>query len=133
MTEIGPKKFGFSKAERLTGKKKTEELFRRGSSIFLHPFLLKYLPVEENPTFRVLITVPKKKIKRAVDRNLIKRRIREVYRLNKHLLLQEPQSSYHVAIIYQSDEILPFEQIEKNLITLLGRFKKRIDDSDEKN
>lgn len=128
MTEIGPKNFGFSKAERLTGKKKTEELFRNGSSIFLHPFLLKSLKVEDTPQFRVLIAVPKKKIKRAVDRNLIKRRIREVYRLNKQLLYHQPGASYHVAIIYQSDEILSFEQIEKNLITLLERFKKRIDE-----
>lgn len=132
MTEKRPKKSGFSKAEKLTGKKKIEELFRNGSSLFFKPFLLKALEVEGQPDFRILISVPKKRIRRAVDRNLIKRRIREVYRLNKHHLYEEPKSSYHVAIVYQSDEILSYDQIEKNLINLLTRFKKRIDESDEK-
>lgn len=131
MTESRPKKFGFPKAERLTGKKKIEELFQHGSSIFLHPFLAKY--IESSEATRILISVPKKKFKRAVDRNQIKRRIREAYRLNKHLLLEEQDKHFHVAFIYQDANILPYSEIEEKLITLLKRLVQKTTKSNEKN
>ena len=66
MQESRPKNFKFPKAEKLTGKKKIEELFQNGSSFFLHPFLVKYLRTDQE-IHRILISVPKKKFKRAVD------------------------------------------------------------------
>lgn len=131
MTESRPKKFGFSKAERLTGKKKIEELFQHGSSFFLHPFLVKFLHTKEEN--RVLISVPKKKFKRAVDRNRLKRMIREAYRLNKHLLSNEQECFFHVAIIYQDNSILPYSEIEKKLIILLYRLAQNTTTGNEKN
>ena len=132
MTEFRPKKFGFPKAEKLTGKKKIEELFKNGSSIFLHPFLSKY-HLREQDVNRLLITVPKKKFKRAVDRNLIKRRIREAYRLNKSLLTENLDKRCDVGLIYQDSKILSFKEIEKKLITLLSRLNSEIKSHEEKN
>lgn len=125
MTDNRPKKFGFPKAERLTGKKTIEELFKSGSSLFVHPFLLKYKITDEQ-VHRVLISVPKKKFKRAVDRNLIKRRFREAYRLNKHLIYSEHTSFCHVGFIYQDSKILSFAEIEQKLLILLNRLNAEI-------
>ncbi|MCP4460646.1 MAG: ribonuclease P protein component [Cytophagales bacterium] len=122
MSESRPKSFKFPKVEKLTGKKKIEELFQNGSSIFLHPFLLKFIAVDET-VHRVLIAVPKKKIKRAVDRNLIKRRIRESYRLNKHIAYDQPETFYHVGFIYQDTKALSYTEIEKKLVILLKRLQ----------
>ncbi len=130
MQESRPKNFKFPKAEKLTGKKKIEELFQYGSSFFLHPFLVKYL-LSEGSMHRILISVPKKKIKRAVDRNLIKRRIREAYRLNKHLIYNQPDTFYHVGFIYQDTKVLPFSEIEEKLVILLKRLQDQM--SNEKN
>jgi ribonuclease P protein component len=122
MQESRPKKFKFPKAEKLTGKKKIEELFQNGSSIFLHPFLVKYLPAEEE-VHRILISVPKKKFKRAVDRNLLKRRIREAYRLNKYMIYDQPETFYHVGFIYQDTKALAYSEIEEKLVILLKRLQ----------
>ena len=122
MSESRPKNLKFPKAEKLTGKKKIEELFQDGSSIFLHPFLRKFT-LSEGLLHRVLISVPKKKIKRAVDRNLIKRRIREAYRLNKQLIYDEPETFYHVGFIYQDTKVLAFSEIEEKLVILLKRLQ----------
>ena len=129
MSESRPD-FSFPKAEKLTGKKNIEELFRYGSSIFLHPFLVKYL-YANTPVHRILITVPKKKIKRAVDRNLIKRRMREAYRLNKHLIYAQPEAFYHVGFIYQDTKVLSYAEIEEKLVILLKRLQDKW--SNEKN
>jgi len=131
MTDFRPKTFGFPKAERLTGKKKIEELFTDGSSFFLHPFLVKYLLASEGP-HRLLITVPKKKFKRAVDRNRIKRLIREAYRLNKHILYNQPTTFLHVGFIYQDNSILHFAEIEQKVIILLNRLSHQMTKSHEK-
>jgi ribonuclease P protein component len=67
-----------------------------------------------------MISVSKKNFKRAVDRNLIKRRIRESYRLNKNLLPDSPL--YVIAYIYSAKEILTFAQIQERLVKTLNRF-----------
>ncbi len=120
----------FPKAERLTGKKNIEELFQKGSSFFLHPFLLRYT-VSSEKTHRLLISVSKKKFKRAVDRNLIKRRIREAYRLNK-AGLAKTEKFYNLGIIYLDSSLLGFKELESKLIQLMGRFNSEIQKSNEK-
>jgi ribonuclease P protein component len=108
-----PKPFGFPKTERLTGQKKIEELFQHGSSFFLYPYRVKYLAKDELAAPQVLIAVPKKKLRKAVDRNLVKRRTREAYRLHKALL--KPSQSIYVAFIYQAQEVLPFDSLESQM------------------
>ena len=119
---MGQSKYGFSKKERLSGKKKIEELFRKGSSFYLSDFQVRYLPVSEESPHQVLISVPKRNFKNAVDRNLIKRRIRESYRLNKEIIYHDSLSkSYYIAFIYLSKQILTFNDIQAQLIKCLER------------
>ena len=80
---------------------------------------------EGSKSNQVLITVSSKKFKKAVDRNLIKRRIRETYRLNKYLLEGNSSSDFHLMIgyIYVGKEIHPFELIDSKLKQSLQRLK----------
>jgi len=80
-----------SKKERLHSKKKIESVFKDGKSFFIYPIKIIYLKVADDENFgaEILITVPKRNIKSAVKRNLIKRHIRESYRITKHKLNDE--------------------------------------------
>ena len=78
----------FSKSERLCSKIAIEKLVEEGKSFHLSPFKISWLSnTEESVPVQILISVPKRTFKRAVYRNLLKRRIREAYRKNKQSLL----------------------------------------------
>ena len=115
-------KFTFQKQERLHKEKLIKELFETGSSFYLYPFkvLVKRNPDQSFPVHQVMISVSRKNFKKAVDRNLLKRRIRESFRLNKNLLQVTPK--YLIAYIYTAKEILTFAQIQERLIKTLNRF-----------
>ncbi|PKP42891.1 MAG: ribonuclease P protein component [Bacteroidetes bacterium HGW-Bacteroidetes-12] len=119
-------KFNFSKKEKLKSIKDIEQLFKKGKSIHQHPFRLTYLEKKEKNGVSVNfgVSVPKKKIKLAVNRNLIKRRIREAYRLNNHLLkeaLQKLDKELNVMVIYNSEQILSYSEIEGKIKVILCR------------
>ena len=100
----------FKKSERLCSKKLIKELFNRGSSFYLYPFKVLVLENESpNKSHQVLFSVPKRNFKKAVDRNLLKRRIREAYRLNKQFYLNSQPKL--IAYIYSPKEILDFQII----------------------
>jgi len=123
------KKFTFSKKERLCRKKYIQELFEDGSSFFLHPFKVHY-HVHKNTdidNIQILISVPKKFYKKAIDRNLIKRRVREVYRLNKHILNDISINKLFIAYIYVGREILPYNEMLQKLKQALFRLKEEVD------
>ena len=124
MESEGRIRFTFQKSERLTGKKSIEELFKNGSSFYIHPIALKFSLVDTSASHRVLFAVPKRSLKKAVDRNLVKRRLREAYRLNKHQLSPKNNSFYNLAFIYADAKILSFEEIENKLCQLLKRLEK---------
>jgi ribonuclease P protein component len=127
----------FPKQERLTSKKTIEELFTKGSSVFVYPFRLLYLPnqtlLPEQPSYpQVLFSVSKKHFKRAVDRNLIKRRMREAYRLNKKDLLQAMPSQQipaSVALVYVAKEKIEFAALQKKLKTVWLRLVNTYEES----
>ncbi len=120
-------RFTLRKKERLSSKKHIQELFDDGSSFFLFPFKVFYQAHNEDtlPT-QWLISVPKKLHKRAVDRNLIKRRVREAYRLHKHQISLSSEKSLFIAYIYVSKEILPYSEIENKLNQSLHRLNKEM-------
>ncbi|MEQ8472735.1 MAG: ribonuclease P protein component [Marinoscillum sp.] len=123
MTESGHS-YRFPKKERLTGKKDIEELFKNGSSFYLHPLLVKYIVDSDAEYHSVLFTVSKKHFKKAVDRNLIKRRMREAYRLQKQIL-EGQERFYKLAFVYIDKTIVPYSLIEPKLKKLLDRLKNQ--------
>lgn len=118
-------KFTFKKEERLNKEKWIQELFEKGSSFQFHPFRVIYLPHPDPvyPLHQVLISVSTRNFKRAVDRNMIKRRIREAYRLNKSKILSP--GKWLIAYIYTAREILSSEIIHKKLSLTFERLQRK--------
>ncbi len=110
----------FPKSERLTGRSDISRLFKEGKQTFTHPFKVFYFASGLNDSCRFLVSVPQKNFKKAVDRNKIKRRTKEAYRLNKHILSGK---NYDMAFIYIAKEILSYETIEEKLLEILHRLK----------
>ena len=103
----------FKKEERLCSKKSLDLLFKNGSSFLLYPFRITYLFIDEVHQYpaQVVINVAKKRYKRAVDRNLIKRRTREAYRLQKELLLYAHLAN-HTTLLLLSLQFIGKEKYE---------------------
>jgi ribonuclease P protein component len=122
--------YTFKKEERLCSKKLLEELFHNGSSFLLYPFRITWLPSALHTDFpvQVVINVSKRRFKRATDRNLLKRRIREAYRLNKEEVLYSFLKGNNLQILlsinYVGKEIADYILIEKKLKTALEKLKK---------
>lgn len=112
--------FTFGKQERLTGKTAIEVLYKQGKSKNFFPLRVFVLPVKDarDSPVRFLISVPKKRIRRAVDRNRARRIIREAWRLNKHKLyeaLSKKNLQCNVMFLYLSSDLPSLKQIEKKL------------------
>ncbi len=124
--------FGFSKKEHLFGRKNIETLFSKGNSLFVYPFRVVYMIRErEEGVFpvRVLISVPKKRFKLAVDRNRLKRVIRECYRLNKNELIQrsiEEKKILQIAFQYVAKEKMNFTTLNDRMKLALNQIEKKL-------
>ena len=122
----------FKKEERLCNIQLIEKLYHNGSSFLVYPFRIIWLSSEANSEFpvQVLISIPKKKFKRAVDRNLLKRRIREIYRLQKSEdlfpFLNERSEKIVLAINYIGNVIAEYASMAKKFNTVMLRLKKNI-------
>lgn len=119
--------YGFSKDERLHSQKLIKELFDEGSSFFLFPFkvLVLNVPAEVSGTNQALFSVSKKKFKKATDRNQVKRRMREAYRLHKHLIATTRAQKKLIAFIYVSSDILTFQTIESKMLKVLSTLSQQ--------
>jgi len=116
-------KLTFKKEERLNKEKWIQELFEKGSSFILYPFRVVYLPHPdpEHPSHQVLITISIRNFKKATDRNTIKRRIREAYRLNNSKI--HSPGKWLIAYIYIAKEMIPSEMIHKKLALTFGQLQ----------
>ena len=115
----------FQKELRLTHKKEIDKLFSSGKRIKSHPFIIIYNEVSQKTEvpFKLLISVPKRNFKKAVDRNYLKRRVREVVRKNKELLSSKSDKTLHIAILYSCNIKLEYNKIETNLLKALKKIQ----------
>ncbi|MDR1679504.1 MAG: ribonuclease P protein component [Prevotellaceae bacterium] len=123
--------FSFPKSQRLTGEIRIARLFTEGKAFIVYPLRVLYLPDEklETANARIVISVPKKRRKRAVSRNLLKRRIREAYRLHKSplfSLLDGKSYSLNIGINYVANDELPFKLIEAKMQEALARIAEQL-------
>lgn len=122
----------FVKEERLHEKKLMDQLFKSGKSFFVFPFKVFYLPLGTDAHFpaKVLMSVPKKNFSRAVDRNRVKRLMREAYRRNKSVLCPQggEKSCRHpllIGLIYTAKVHLDYVEVERKIILILQQLLEK--------
>ena len=115
------KTYALPKAERLRSLGAVRRLFDEGTAGFVYPF--RYMVITEQstlPSVEVLFSVPKRYHKRANKRNLLRRRMKEAYRLNKSILAAEDRGVViDLALIYSSKELLPYKSINNAISRIL--------------
>jgi len=121
----------FDKTERIFLKKEIDGLFKQGDSFISYPLRIIYLNQKplSGATVSVLISVPKKNIKRAVNRNRIKRLIREAYRLNKSNIIQfcqEKGNGFLIAFLFIGNELCKWKDIENAMLKTFGILKDKM-------
>jgi ribonuclease P protein component len=123
----------FSKRERIVSRKLIEQLFSKGSSFSVSAFPLRIVVLEtkrvaDDIPVQVLISVSKRHFKHAVDRNRVKRQVREAYRHHKQILTEKVQQEQTLAIafIWLADELLESATVEKSVKRLLGKAAERL-------
>ena len=112
------------KTERLKSKIIFDELIASGSSVKKHPFILvwkKLNEAQEHP-IRIAFSVSKKRFPIAVDRNQMKRKIREAYRLKKSDIYAKLTNNFAVLLIYTSKEKMKSDVLKNKLILVFQRF-----------
>lgn len=130
-------RYTFSKNERLCSVKRIDRLFQGGGSKAMSAFPLRmvYVPIDKEnggePCAQILVSVSKRHFHHAVDRNRVKRQVREAYRLNKHVVWQVmqqymPQKQLLIAFIYLDDHHHSSQTIHNKMVSLLNRLAERL-------
>jgi len=120
----------FGKEYKLCSLILIDKLFQEGKRLRFDPFSLVYLTgnYEFKTPFQVLISVPKKQLKRAHDRNYVKRRIREILRKNKLFLdlQQAGNNKILLAVVYNFNQQLTFAEMEQKLVVALEKLSNKL-------
>lgn len=124
-------KLTFKKEERLCNFNAINELFSKGKKIHSYPFLIvfKELEFESEYPAQILFSISKKKIKRAVNRNLIKRRLKEAYRHQKnelYSLLSEKNKKIGISFIYLDTKPLSYQEMEVKMKEIFAKLMDNI-------
>ena len=120
-------KHTFTKGERLCSKRLIDDLFHNGSSFFIHPYRVTFRLTDkrEHPV-EVLFAVPKRRFPHAVQRNLLKRRMREAYRQQKHELyahIGESTFTLTVAVQYATNKMTDYSLLYSRMANVLLRLQ----------
>ena len=125
-------KFTYPKNEKLKSKITIDLLFSKGKSVSKYPLRLVFvesdygIPEDSDQMLKMGVSVSKKYFKHAVDRNYFKRVLRETYRLNKHILIDNLDKKYAFMFFYQTKDRLTYEEINTKTIQLFERFVSQL-------
>jgi ribonuclease P protein component len=116
--------FTYPKKEKLKSKITIGLLFSEGKSVSKFPLRLVYhcAPLSDDQKIKMGVSVSKKNFKKAVDRNYFKRVLRETYRLNKHILIDNMDKPYSFMFFYQTKDRLSYDEINSKTIQLFEKF-----------
>lgn len=117
------------KSEIIRGETAVSRLFSEGSRGFCYPFRYMFRVTDGGSQAKVLVSVPKKNFKRAVARNLLKRRTREAYRLGKSALCSKASKTgktVELALIYSAGEIHDYKTINNGVKRVLAQVLERL-------
>ena len=127
--------FSFQKEERLKSRKVIGQLFQKGHSFTSFPIRFIWVkmdaPLSDFP-FQMSLSVPKRKFPSAVDRNRLRRRIREAYRLNKNTLYEKFENQdvqFGLMLIYVAKEAMTYQEIENGIQKGFKKLAQQIEDS----
>ncbi|MBP3354046.1 MAG: ribonuclease P protein component [Bacteroidales bacterium] len=120
------KKYSLPQSERLRGKRRIDYLFANAKGVLSYPY--RALFVENGTdTSAIMVSIPKRKFKHAVDRNLLRRRTREAYRLNKLQLSQQLNNKgLDIALLYIGDKKEEFSLLQKKMCDLFNKIAVKI-------
>ena len=122
----------YPKTEKLKSKHTIDLLFSEGKSVSKYPLRLVYVPIalekehsdKINVSIKMGVSVSKKYFKKAVDRNYYKRVLRETYRLNKNILLENAGKTFGFMFFYQTKDRLTYQEINEKTIQLFRKFRE---------
>ena len=123
-------KFTLGKDEKLKSRKLIEHLFGEGKRVKSFPLQLIYLQISHDSEFPIKVgfSVPKRVVKLAVDRNRIKRMMREAYRLNKYLISENIQEPYIFMFIYTAKEEPKYADLAEIFKKVFVKFLSKIEE-----
>ena len=124
-------RFTLNKNQRLKKRSDINNLFLQRRQISKFPLKCYWALVKLDQSSSPMlfsVSVPKRNFKKAPDRNLIKRRIREAYRLNQHLLIKLIPANHqlHLMFVFNDKTIAPYLEIEIAIISILSRLGKKL-------
>lgn len=124
-------RFTLSKEERICSKKLINELFTgNGRSMTAFPLRVVFMKrtiIDDQPRAAMLVSVPKRYFKHAVDRNRVKRQVREAFRRNKSIITQnlaDDHEAVAMAFVWLTDEKFPSSEVENRMVRLLTRISE---------